>query len=413
MPARSLAEKLKSLGVKIGTSDLLPPQPKPKTGVPIEEVVDGRYLATPQGDTFVYENHYPLDYHHGIVPLCPLAPLRTLAQWANDMRLADLPLEAFAFLDTETSGLAGGTGTYAFMIGAGRFEAGIFHLAQFFMRDPSEEPALLEALADFLAPAQALVTYNGKAFDAPLLVTRYSLHSIPIPFKDYSHIDLLPLARRLWRDRLPSRSLKYIEENVLGAPRTVEEVPGYEIPYLYFDYLRSGDATPLKGVFYHNAMDVVALAAMLNHTSHMLADPLHESIEHGLDRIALAKLFEDLGKWDEAARLYERGLEQQLPEADFWQAVQRLSRLQKRRGDLETAVRLWEQAAKNGHIYAHVELAKHYEHRVLDYATARQWTQKAMELARDSSLPVYMQKHWLEELSHRQRRLEGKVIGKS
>jgi uncharacterized protein YprB with RNaseH-like and TPR domain len=413
MPARSLAEKLKSLGVKIGTSDLLPPQPKPKTGVPIEEVVDGRYIATRQGDTFVYENHYPLDYHHGIVPLCPPAPLHILAQWANDIRLTDLPLEAFVFLDTETSGLAGGTGTYAFMVGVGRFEAGSFHLAQFFMRDPSEEPALLEALADFLALAHAMVTYNGKAFDAPLLVTRYLLHNIPIPFKDYSHIDLLPLARRLWRDRLPSRSLKYIEENVLGAPRTSQEVPGYEIPYLYFDYLRSGDATPLKGVFYHNAMDVVALAAMLNHTSHMLADPLHESIEHGLDRIALAKLFEDLGKWDEAARLYERGLEQQLPEADFWQAVQRLSILQRRRGDLSEAVRLWEKAAKNGHIYAHVELAKHYEHRVRDYAAALQWTQKAMELARDSSLPLYMQKHWLEELSHRQRRLKGKVSGKS
>jgi uncharacterized protein YprB with RNaseH-like and TPR domain len=410
MPPQSLADKLKSLGVKIGTSDLLPPQPKPKTGVPIEEVVDGRYISTRQGDTFVYENHYPLDYHHGVVPLCPPAPLNTLAQWANDMRLADLPLEAFAFLDIETSGLSGGTGTYAFMVGAGRFEAGgTFRLLQFFMRDPSEEPALLEALADFLVPAQALVTYNGKAFDAPLLVTRYSLHSIPIPFKDYSHVDLLPLARRLWRDRLPSRSLKYIEENVLGAPRTSQEVPGYEIPYLYFDYLRSGDARPLAGVFYHNAMDIVALAALLNHVSHMLAEPLHESIEHGLDRIALAKLFEDLGKWDEAARLYERGLEQQLPEADFWQAVQRLSRLQKRRGDLETAVQLWEQAAKNGHIYAHVELAKHYEHRVRDYATAHQWTQKAMELAQDSSLPVYVRKHWVEELEHRRERLEKKV----
>ncbi|MDO9349176.1 MAG: ribonuclease H-like domain-containing protein, partial [Anaerolineales bacterium] len=256
----SLADKLKSLGVKVGTSEITLPAPKLKTVVPIEEVVDGRYISTRHGDTFVYENHYPLDYHHGVVPLCPPAPLNTLAQWANDMRLADLPLEAFAFLDTETSGLSGGTGTYAFMVGAGRFEAGTFRLLQFFMRDPGEEPALLEALADFLAPAQALVTYNGKAFDAPLLVTRYSLHSIPIPFKDYSHVDLLPLARRLWRDRLPSRSLKYIEENVLGAPRNSQEVPGYEIPYIYFDYLRSGDARPLAGVFYHNAMDIVALA---------------------------------------------------------------------------------------------------------------------------------------------------------
>ncbi|MCJ7584237.1 MAG: ribonuclease H-like domain-containing protein [Anaerolineales bacterium] len=409
MPARSLAEKLKSLGVKFGTSDLLPPQPKPKTSVPIEEVVDGRYIATPQGDTFVYENHYPLDYHHGIVPLCPPAPLHTLAQWANDMRLANLPLEAFAFLDTETSGLAGGTGTYAFMVGVGRFEGETFRLVQFFMRDPSEEAALLEALADFLAPCKALVTFNGKAFDAPLLAARYTLHATPSPFADFAHLDLLPLARRRWRDRLPSRALKYLEENVLNASRTVEEVPGYEIPYLYFDYLRSGDATPLKGVFYHNAMDVVALAAMLNHTSHMLADPLHESIEHGLDRIALAKLFEDLGKWDEAARLYERGLEQQLPETDFWQAVKRLSLLQRRRGDLSEAARLWEKAAAEGHVYAHIELAKYYEHRLRDHAAALEWTRKAMERVGELDIPRYEYDHWIAELEYRRKRLEGKA----
>jgi len=424
MPARSLAEKLKSLGVKIGASDLLPAQPKPKMGVPIEEVMDGRWIATRRGEAFVFEQTFPADYRHGNAPLCPPeghslspaplpprspAPLHTLAQWANDSRLADLPLEAFAFLDAETSGLSGGTGTYAFMVGAGRFEAGTFHLAQFFMRDPSEEPALLEALADYLAPAQALVTYNGKAFDVPLLVTRYSLHSIPIPFKDYSHIDLLPLARRLWRDRLPSRSLKYIEENVLGAPRTSQEVPGYEIPYLYFDYLRTGDARPLASVFYHNAMDVVALAALLNHVSHMLADPLHESIEHGLDRIALAKLFEDLGKWDEAARLYERGLEQKLPEADFWQAVQRLSILQRRRGNLEPAVELWEKAAADGHFYAHVELAKYYEHRLRDHASAMDWTLKAIERVGELEIPRYEYNHWMGELEHRRKRLEVKA----
>lgn len=409
MSPQSLADKLKSLGVKVDTSEITLPAPKLKTVVPIEEVVDGRYISTRQGDTFVYESHYPLDYHHGVVPLCPFAPLYTLAQWANDMRLADLPLEAFAFLDTETSGLSGGTGTYAFMVGAGRFEAGTFRLLQFFMRDPGEEPALLEALADFLAPAQSLVTYNGKAFDAPLLVTRYSLHSIPIPFKDYSHVDLLPLARRLWRDRLPSRSLKYIEELVLGAPRSSQEVPGYEIPYLYFDYLRSGDARPLAGVFYHNAMDIVALAALLNHVGHMLAEPMHESIQHGLDRIALAKLFEDLGKWDEAARLYERGLEDGLSETDFWPAVQRLSILQRRRGDLAEAVKLWEKAAAQGHVYAHVELSKHHEHRLKDPAEALRWAQRAVELVSATDFPAYARKHWMDDLEKRVGRLEGKA----
>ncbi len=415
MPDRSLADKLKSLGVKISASDLLPPQPKPKTGVPIEDVMAGHWIATRGSDAFVFEQTFPADYRHGIAPLrssalLSPAPLNTIAQWANDLRLSERALESFAFLDTETSGLAGGTGTYAFLVGAGRFEGETFRLAQFFMRDPSEETGLLEALVDFLAPCQALVTFNGKAFDAPLLATRYTLHAIPIPFSDYAHLDLLPLARRLWRDRLPSRALKYLEENVLNAPRTVEEVPGYEIPYLYFDYLRTADATSLKGVFYHNAMDVVAMAALLSHIAHMLADPLHESIEHGLDRIALAKLFEDLGKWDEAARLYERGLEQQLPEADFWQVVQRLSILQRRRGDLVEAVRLWEKAAAEGHIYAHVELAKHYEHRVRDYTTALDWTRKAVERVSEVDIPRYEYNHWLEELKHRRDRLEKKNV---
>jgi uncharacterized protein len=339
-----------------------------------------------------------------------------MAAWAKDPRLLDLPLEAFAFVDTETSGLAGGTGTYAFLVGVGRFEpsasGNTFRLLQFFMRDPGEEPALLEALAEFLAPCSALVTYNGKAFDAPLLTTRYTLHSIPVPFEGYTHVDLLHLARRLWRDRLPSRTLKYIEENVLAAPRTSEEVPGYEIPWLYFDYLRTGNAKPLKGVFYHNAMDIVALAALFGYTATLLHDPFDESIQHGLDVIALAKLHEDLSHWDMAARLYERGLEMDLGAEDFWKAVRRLSVLQKRRGDLEEAVRWWEQAAAQGHIFAYVELAKHCEHRRRDYLEAQKWVVSAIEQVCSGGLPGYMRQYWQAELEHRLKRLEGKLNSK-
>jgi len=331
-----------------------------------------------------------------------------MGQWAHDKQLADLPIETLAFLDTETSGLSGGTGTYAFLVGVGRFSGESFHLAQFFMRDPSEEPALLEGLMDFLAPCSGLVTFNGKAFDAPLLVTRYLLHSIPVPFKEFSHLDLLPLARRLWRDRLPSRALKYLEENILIAPRSIEEVPGYEIPYLYFDYLRTGNASPLKGVFYHNAMDVVALAALMNHMATVLHEPLNGKVEHGLDFIALAKLFEELNRWEEAARLYERGLESGLNETDFGSAVQRLSALQRRRGNIESAVTLWRDAAAKGHIYAHVELAKYYEHNRRDYSEALKWTEQAEELVSLQDIPRFEYRHWMEELEHRRIRLAEK-----
>ncbi len=411
----SLADKLKSLGVK--TANTLQPQPKPESRS-IDSVVAGRFISSPNGgETFVAEQIYDPDYLHGNTSPYSQFPLSVISQWASDPRIADMPIHKFAFLDTETSGVSGGTGTFAFLVGAARFVEGRFTLKQFFMRDPAEEPTMLDALIHFLAPCDGLVTFNGKAFDAPLLATRYKLHRIPVPFKDHAHIDLLPLARRLWRDRLPSRALKYLEEHVMGFTRASEEVPGYEIPWLYFDYLRTGDARPLGGVFYHNAMDVVAMAALLAHVSEILADPYNGRVEHGLDFIALGKLFEDLGHWDEAARLFERGLELAhsaesapgLDEADFGVAVKRISILQKKRGEMERAVELWKAAAKQGHIYAHIELAKYYEHKMRDVKKSLRWAKSARAQAEKADLPAYVRKHWLKEIDHRLERLARKA----
>ncbi|GAB4503497.1 MAG: metal-dependent exonucleaseMrfB [Anaerolineales bacterium] len=410
----SLPERLKALGVKVGAFDLPVSRKKHDASAGLVGL-DGRFIPTRRGEVFVHEETYSADYRHGSAPLVAEVPLDVLAEWAGQPGLCNAPLEAFAFLDTETSGMAGGTGTYAFLVGVGRFESGAsgrtFRLLQFFMRDPGEEAALLEALAEFLAPCSALVTYNGKAFDVPLLCTRYTLHDISCPVSDFAHVDLLPLARRLWRDRLPSRTLKYLEEHLLHAPRNSQEVPGYEVPWLYFDYLRSGDATPLTGVFYHNAMDVVALAALFAYTTALLHDPFDGRISslHGLDVIALARLYEDVRHWDAAARLYERGLEMALKQEDFWEAVRRLSVLQKRRGDLEQAVCWWEQAAAQGHIYAHVELSKFYEHRRRDIPSALRWAHSALELLDSNVLPPHAWAHWQADLQHRLARLTGKA----
>ncbi len=409
----TLGDRLKSLGVKKGIPPLSQDEPfghsQGKPGSPtIDSVVRGRFLPTSRGEVFAAEQTLPQDHHYGNSTLLSSFPFSLISQWANDFLLSALPLSKFAFLDTETSGLSGGTGTYAFLVGVARFVDGQFVLKQFFMRDPAEESALLEGLAGFLAPCEALVTFNGKAFDAPLLTTRFTLHHIPVPYKKYSHLDLLPLARRLWRDRLESRALKFLEEHVLEYKRSSEEVPGYEIPWLYFDYLRTGDARPLAGVFYHNAMDVVAMAALLAHMNDMLENPYDGNVQHGLDFIALGKLFEDLGRAQEAARLYERGLESPMGEADFHAAVKRLSILQKKRGDYDDAVRLWKKAAKAGHVYAHIELAKYYEHKTRNVKAALKWTESARKQAERADLPAYQRKHWLEEIAHRSARLERK-----
>ncbi|NJC97955.1 MAG: hypothetical protein FIB03_16740 [Anaerolineae bacterium] len=402
----SISDKLKSLGVGKGASHLSKPRADSHS---IDSVVAGSYSPTPRGEVFIAEQTYPADHVYGSSPLTSPFPLSVISKWAGDPALAGIPLSRFAFFDTETSGLSGGTGTYAFLVGVARFVEDRFILQQFFMRDPAEEPALLEGLANFLAPCQVLVSFNGKAFDAPLLNTRYRLHQIPIPYQGYSHIDLLPLARRLWRDRLESRALKHLEEHVLGLTRSSEEAPGYEIPFLYFDYLRTGDARPLGGVFYHNAMDVVAMAALLAHMNDMLENPYDGKVQHGLDFVALGKLFEDLGHWDEAARLFERGLESGLTESDFGLAVKRLSILQKRRGDLGEAVRLWEAAAQRGQLYAFIELAKHYEHRERDVKSALKWTKSALKRLEKIELPAYVRNFWLSEIEHRMERLKRKA----
>ncbi|GAB4481814.1 MAG: hypothetical protein OHK0031_03980 [Anaerolineales bacterium] len=388
-------------------SELPSPPPKaPRARPALEQNLPGGWEDNRRGAAFVARQTFSTEYRHGVEPITPDTPLRTLAAWARDERIGGLDPSEFAFLDTETSGLSGGTGTYAFLVGVGRFIGGEFVLAQFFLPDPAEEPALLQALTDFLAPCRALVTFNGKAFDAPLLKARYRLHEISCPFDNFSHIDLLPLARRLWRDRLPSRTLKYLEEEILCAPRSSEEVPGYEIPWLYFDFLRTGDSAPLKGVFYHNAMDVVAMAALLHRSAGWLNDPHRAEIEHGLDVIALARLFEDLRRWEDAAQLYERGLAQSLPEADFWQALNRLSILQKRRKNLTEALRLWRQAAEAGHVFAHVELAKYEEHQRKDTPRALEHVAAARAALQNADLPSYQKNHWLDDLNHRQERLQ-------
>lgn len=399
----TLSDKLKSMGVKIGARDL--PPPRPHNPYTIEDVLGGSEKETPLGETFIVEALYSSEFQHGYNRLQISAPLNILAAWAGDMTISENVKDDFAFLDIETTGLSGGTGTYAFLIGVGRFEGENFRLAQFFMRDPIEEPAQLAALEEFLIPCHTLVTFNGKSFDLPLLKTRYITHGWKPPFNDTAHVDLLHLARRLWRNRLPSRTLGNLEVQILGASRTEDDVPGWMIPQIYFDYLRSADARPLKKVFYHNAMDILSLVTLLDHTAGLLSDPINRAMEHKADLIAVAKLFEDLGDQDMAVHLYNHTLEHDLPEDAMLDATLRLALIHKRRENFPAAVSLWEKAARCKSIQAHVELAKFYEHRSGDYHEAIHWTQSAITILNALQVPIYERQHWLIELEHRLNRL--------
>lgn len=409
-----LSDRLKALGVKLGSEINHPgnaPAAVRTTSYTIELVVPGREVDTPNGKAYVVEQFLPIREPHGAASLIPACGWRTLARWAGDPAWSDLPRENLAFLDTETSGLAGGTGTYTFMVGISRFEGDHLHLAQFFMRSPAEEPAMLLAIEQFLATCQVLVTFNGKSFDAPLLNSRYTLQGWRSPLRGMYHVDLLHLARRLYRDSLTSRTLGTLEVQLLNVHRSQDEVPGWMIPQMYFDYLRSGDARPMHNVFYHNSIDVISMPALMAVMSDTLEDPLQEnnlSVSY-LDHAALGRLFEDLSETELASRLYLRGLEGGLPDSLFWDTLERLSYIYKRHGDYEDAIFLWKKASRHGLYYAYEELAKLYEHTLINLQEALTFTQNAIDRLNDPACPPYERNVWLQLFTHRKDRLLRKL----
>src|SRR5499427_1863601 len=209
------------------------------------------------------------------------------------------------FLDTETTGLAGGTGTYAFLIGLAWWDAGGLQVEQFLMRDFTEEYSLLQQLAERVKERPVLVTFNGKSFDWPLLENRFTMtRSISTP-KPAAHLDLLHPARAVWRLRLGSVRLAELERRVLDAPRLgwhrENDVPSSLIPQFYFDYLRGGSATPLAGVVRHNRMDLRGLAALFGKLNSLLGSDSPEDGEE-MDALDLFGLSRYLNRKGEPAR---------------------------------------------------------------------------------------------------------------
>ena len=262
----SLSERLKNLGLSKGSEITV--LAKKDTRSLVDEL-NASTITNDLGKIIVVEKTFPYGYLHGDIQFVDQIDTTEIHK-TSKLNGINCNLKKIAFLDTETTGLSGGTGTLAFLIGVGRFGEQGFHLTQYILEDPSEESSLLLALSIYSEEIEEIVTFNGKSFDLPLLKSRYILNRMPVPFTHLRHLDLLHISRRLWRQRLPSRSLKDLEHEILHLPRTEEEVPGWMIPELYFNFLKSGDASLIKNVVYHNAMDIVSLAALFIGITQML-----------------------------------------------------------------------------------------------------------------------------------------------
>jgi tetratricopeptide (TPR) repeat protein len=181
------------------------------------------------------------------------------------------------------------------------------------------------------------------------------------------------------------------------------------VPTIYFDYIRSGDARPITNVLYHNAMDIISLASLLNRVSTMLDDPHGGAVEDGIDLISMGKIFEDIGELAAAAECFESGLNYELPDSIRNQAFLRWSIMEKRRNNLEKSIGLWKTAAGFKEIYAHEELAKVFEHRTKDFSQAIFWTELAIEIINSPEFPVIDREIWKPKLEHRLNRLQRKL----
>ncbi len=378
-------------------------------GVPLEELVPGLERENEAGRFFCAHRTAGGSARHGRFCIRDLSPLDMgrLAVLANDPLLRALDYREALFFDTETTGLAGGTGTVAFLIGLGWFEGDGFVTRQLFARDYAEERATLLDLTALLRERRFLVSFNGKAFDANLLASRFIMNRLPNPLAPLPHLDLLHPARRLLSHRLADRRLGALEAALLGFDRE-GDVPGSEIPQRYFDWLRRRDGRLMADVFEHNRLDILSLAALAAHLTELI-DPEGEAAQaHPGDRLAAARLFLARELPGEAVRLLDPLCGCSSPETAR-EAARELSLYHKREGRWIEAAAIWEAMLRRDgeDLFALVELAKWHEHRRRDFARALVITGRACACE---------QRYSPEEradLARRRERLERKLAGRA
>lgn len=409
-----LRERLRRLGVHKGATHLKPSRPvlQPDHGGASSHT-RLEPLRTPFGYAYMSRSAYALTHRHGDRTLDAALryPPESLARLVAGRGVAEVDLRQALFLDTETTGLNGGAGTFAFLVGLGYFDDERFVVEQFFLHDPAEEAAMLCEVNRRVYDRQHIVTFNGQAFDVPLLESRFILSHITPPFADKYHLDLLLPARRVWRSSLDSCSLGSLEFHLLGVRREQRDVPGAVIPFLYREYLAAGGGDlneDMQRVMYHNLSDILSMVALVARLADALTQP-RDAVEH----FNAARFYERVGDYDAAERSY-RVIVEELETGDCavpnlqslistlpLASLHHVARFMRRRGHLEEALAIWQRLAESDDVEALIEVAKHYEWRMCDLDRALAYARRALQASTGSTLRA--------AIAHRIARLERKA----
>jgi uncharacterized protein YprB with RNaseH-like and TPR domain len=331
----------------------------------------------------------------------------------KEISQAPFDLKEAVFFDCETTGLAGGVGTYAFLVGLGYLSGDEFRIEQYFMQDFHQERAILSAIAEKMSGFKFLVSFNGKCYDLPLLETRWTINRIDFDSDRWFHFDLLFPSRRLWKRRIEDCSLSNIEQKVLNVGREID-VPSFMIPQIYFDYIRTGQTEALIPVFYHNSYDILSILklavridrAMENFSSIEMGDPI--------DLYCLGRIHQKMGNYHVSIKCYELALSGKVPPE--WQTEIKVSLAfaHKRNGYPKEAAKIWQNLTEEGFPFslsAHEELAKYYEHKEKDYLKALLLVEQAISRLGYDPPPHRVLKHQakMNSLEHRKSRLKKKI----
>jgi len=383
-----LRRRIEAITSRRPASSCKPVYTRQEDAVSLKDMMIGEEIRNACGKFFISDGYFSGSSKHGSRRIGEISSLdmNAVALLANNPDMAFLNCTDALFLDTETTGLTGGTGTFAFLIGLGWFENDTFCTKQIFARDFSEERASLSFLLDLAGEKSFIVSYNGKAFDVGLLSTRFILNRLPDRLANMPHLDLLHPARRLLGHRLKNNRLITMEKEILGVHRQ-GDIPGSEIPQRYFDWLRNRDARLLTDIFEHNRLDIISMAALSVHLTELLNyDRDIASCEHA-DLLAAAKLFLARGNSSAARKIIELLIQSEYLHVAF-EARKTLSLIYKRAGLWNDALRMWEMMLLDdpGDFFAWEETAKYYEHKKHDFPKAIDVVNKALNLSRFNTI---------------------------
>ena len=368
----------------------------------------GQWLSTAFGRCLAIDRRYESDRWHGDVQIGDCEPSDFTALRLLDPGLPRTEREAMGgsdteaaapartvFIDLETTGLSGGAGTVAFLVGCGYFDLGAFHVRQFLLTSYSAERALLAAAAELFADAELIVTYNGKTFDVPVMETRWAFHRMRAPFDEVPHFDMLHPARRLWKGRHADADeggcrLTTLERVLLNM-RRVGDVAGFEIPGRFFQFLRTADPRPLEPVLEHNRLDLVSLAAVTSRAARLTAGG-EAACRDGAEALAVGRVLERAERFDAAEACYRRAAQARCVNT-MAEALYRLGLRARRDRRFDEAAGRWNElialtdppARRRDRTlgalrqYAIEALAIHHEHRARDLDTARELALFALE----------------------------------